>query len=193
MKIKKRNKNWKRINKPILTLKDKIWAAIVFVGVVVYSRSSNNIANYPSWIGYSMFAFVLILAILYLKKKVIEEINKTKDWISILSLLLHAVFLIAISFFISLILKVPFNYYNEYVSKKNKLEYVSCKIESVYTGRDAGVYYEYNGELNYKYTYRPIMEEIKRTGNYEDYEVEMIGRKGLFGSFVFENWKIRKK
>lgn len=187
MKERKSNKK--------ITGKQLIIFAIALVAYFFFMKSKSQIINYPNFIYYILFLTLITIWI----------ILKYREWsVSLLKLStfkqrliffsVELIKLMVIFWFLAGIILVPFNYYNIYTAKKNKLNTVYCEITGISTySQNRSIFYIFNGRTNTMYGYNELMDEIKDDAKYKNYYFVANVREGILDSYIIETWSIQKK
>lgn len=175
--------------------KKVFWLLVVLAVIYLpFLKSKNSIVNYPSWLCYSLFAFITALLLILRRKNLWSQLLTVKDFPSGSALTVRILTVLIFSWFVAGTILTPFNYYDIYIARQNYVEYVDCKITKVSTySRDRKLFYEFRNQTNVLYTYKPIMEEIRKNEQYEAYVLSAKVRSGLLGSYLLEDWEIKKK
>lgn len=84
-----------------------------------------------------------------------------------------------------------FNFVNKQVSNKSPTEIISCQITRIYLGRYSSI------DFNFKNCHNYFRENYHSIKDYENEDLSKIAieikvKKGLLGSYVVENWRIKK-
>lgn len=177
-----------------LSKKELLLAFGVLFIYLFYISSKDRIVNYPPYLTTFSLIVTFLAIIIIERKKPDALIHSIKNRFHIFDIALIFVARSILAWFISCILLIPFNYYNISVAKKNDLEYVDCLVKGgAKYSRDRRIFYEFNGELNSTFANKPIMEELRKSRNYDDYVFIAAIRKGLFGSYYLEDWDIKRR
>lgn len=171
-------------------------AALLFACLIIlyffYMKSKDSIINYPSWLYYGIFFIIVISVGVLCRNKFYSSSGEKKK--TTVSLLIGVAYVSIVSWLIAGVLLIPFNYYNLHIAKSNGLEHRDCIIKKVSAySKNRTIFYELDGRTNAKYAYKPIMEEIMATGDYDEYVFVANVRKGLFSSYILVSWDIRKR
>ncbi len=175
-------------------VKEIALSAVVLLIYFYHMDLNDSIINQPVWINYTLFLIIdLALSISNFNKLKISI--KTLIGISLYyNIALYLFKFSIISYFLSGIMMIPFNYYNIQIANEKSLEIVNCEIKNVSTySKNRCVFYNFKGNTNVMYGYTPVMEEIKDNGKFKDYCFIVKCRTGLFGSYIMESWRIEKK
>ena len=181
-------KQSKQINKKKLLL-----LVAMLVVYFFFMKSKDEIINYPKYINYSLFLLLFTTGFIYQLKCLKNTIvTKTKSLERILIIFLYVCKVLCLSWFITGICLIPFNYYNIYKSKKNTSEIIYCDIIGVSTySKNRSVFYTFEGKTNILYGYIPIMEHMKE--EYSNFQLIAHVRKGFLNTYILEDWNIKKK
>ncbi len=105
-----------------------------------------------------------------------------------------------ITFILTVILIVPFQYFLVQQSKGNKIEHYRCEITGVTWGRrtrsreiHAGVYCTFKGDTCHVSTHTSAVENIRHDNRFRDYWVVLHTRKTLLEAYVVEGAEVVHK
>lgn len=158
----------------------------------LYMRTSNQIINSPKWLFYSCATLVFTVTIIFgfrvIKSNYFLLKQHRDKYIYILMIFFQKIIL---TWFLTGIVIVPFNYYNIYISQKSPLEIVYCDIEGLVSrARNSKIYYVFNDKQYVLYGHNKLMDEIYEKKNYKDYKLTIKLRRGLFNSYTLDDWEI---
>lgn len=186
--IKSKNKREKYNGATLLIV------AGTLLGYFFYMKTKSVIMNYPNYLYYILFFIIAVLLFIlhYSNFKIIVSKIKRCDLYLYVALNLGKNFIIA--WFLAGIMLIPFNYYNIHTAKENSIEIINCEIKGISTySQHRNVFFVLNERTNVIYGFKPIMEEIKDNGKFNNYYFIAEFRKGLLGSYILESWDIQKK
>jgi len=156
------------------------------------------VINYPPYLFILVyFLSLLVLLLLFLKEASTEYKSQKKNNQSIFAGLMIIFFLFC-SYILAKVIMVPLNYYNFEYSKKNKLEVVKLDIYSLqyYNLKPTSNLFMFKFK-NSAYTIHSsnaVIREIYYNNNdFNNYNVEISIREGLFQSYCIEKWEIKHK
>jgi len=187
-----KNKKAKINNK--LTIVD--WIKLIgFVLVYFFFiKSKDIIINYPYWLLFTAFAIVLFIIAILQYREIQKEYSKTEKEDKPLFLVINGLKIAVIAYFISGIFLIPFNYYTIYNSKENALSSEKCEITGISTySKNRSIFYNFKGKTNVVNGFKPIMEDIKDDGKFENYYFAAEVRPGVCNTYILESWDIIQK
>ena len=187
-----KNKKAKINNK--LTIVD--WIKLIgFVLVYFFFiKSKDIIINYPYWLLFTAFAIVLFIIAILQYREIQKEYSKTEKEDKPLFLVINGLKIAVIAYFISGIILIPFNYYTIYNSKENALSSEKCEITGISTySKNRSIFFNFKGKTNVVNGFKPIMEDIKDDGKFENYYFAAEVRWGVCNTYILESWDIIQK
>lgn len=177
-----------------LTTEDWIKLVVFFVVYFFFIKSKDSIVNYPYWLLITVFAIVLVISTIYQYRKMCDDYSKTEKKDKLLFLVINTIKISVIAYFVSGIILIPFNYYAIYNSKKNNLSVENCEITGISTySKNRSIFYKFKGKTNVINGFKPIMENIKDNGKFENYYFVGEVRKSICNTYILENWSIIEK
>ena len=187
-----KNKKAKINNK--LTIVD--WIKLIgFVLVYFFFiKSKDIIINYPYWLLFTAFAIVLFIIAILQYREIQKEYSKTEKEDKLLFLVINSLKIAVIAYFVSGIILIPFNYYTIYNSKENALSSEKCEITGISTySKNRSIFFNFKGKTNVVNGFKPIMEDIKDDGKFENYYFAAEVRWGVCNTYILESWDIIQK
>jgi len=187
-----KNKKTKINNK--LTIID--WIKLIgFVLVYFFFiKSKDVIINYPYWLLFTALAIVLVIVAIWQYRKIQKEYSKTEKDDKPLFLVIIGLKIAVIAYFVSGIILIPFNYYTIYNSKESHVSSEKCEITGISTySKNRTIFYKFKGKTNLVNGFKPIMEDIKDNGKFENYYFVAQVKKGICNTYILENWDIVHK
>jgi len=187
-----KNKKAKINNK--LTIVD--WIKLIgFVLVYFFFiKSKDIIINYPYWLLFTAFAIVLVIVVILQYRTIQKEYSKIEKEDKLLFLVINSLKIAVIAYFVSGIILIPFNYYTIYNSKENALSSEKCEITGISTySKNRSIFFNFKGKTNVVNGFKPIMEDIKDDGKFENYYFAAEVRWGVCNTYILESWDIIQK
>ena len=178
----------RKVKSDLKSNKTIILLILMIVLYFFYMKSKDLILNFPSWIYYTIFIISVIVLLTNFYTKQIK--NKNFDRFQILTNVIQRIIL---SWFISGIILIPFNYFLIFSVKNNNSLSKKCEIINVSTyTKNRCIFYKLDNQTNVLYGYIPIMEEINENKKFENYNLILRVKKGLFNTYLMEDWNIIK-
>ena len=172
---------------------------LFLVGVVIvyffFMKTLDKIVNYPFFILYTISG-IIFTTLLFFDIKAFLVAFKNLDYLidKIISAILYSIKNLILSWFLSGIIIIPFNYYDIYVSKFNPSQTLILPIKSLYSRpRNNVIFYEFKGKTMILNGRIKIMDEIFNKKNFKDYELIFVVHPALIDSYVLEDWDIQRK
>lgn len=171
----------------------------IFSGCLIlyflFMKSMDKIINYPFVVLWGLSAIVFIFMSIYTFKRFVTKLktidNSTEK---IGAIIIQILYFAIISWLITGILLIPFNYYNIYKARDTLPETKYLEIKGlVARPRNNKIFYEFNGKMNVLYGKINLMNEIYAKGNFKDYYLTITVHKGLLGSYLVEDWDIIRR
>lgn len=172
------------------------WSKLIgFVLVYFFFiKSKDVIINYPYWLLFTAFAIVLFIIAILQYREIQKEYSKTEKEDKPLFLVVNGLKIAVIAYFISGIFLIPFNYYTIYNSKENALSSEKYEITGISTySKNRSIFYNFKGKTNVVNGFKPIMEDIKDDGKFENYYFAAEVRRGVCNTYILEGWDIIQK
>lgn len=188
MKNKKAKVNTK------LTIID--WSKLIgFVLVYFFFiKSKDVIINYPYWLLFTAFAIILVIVAIWQYRTIQKEYSKIEKEDKLLFLVINSLKIGVIAYFVSGIILIPFNYYTIYNSKESPVSSEKCEITGISTySKNRSIFYNFKGKTNVVNGFKPIMEDIKDDGKFENYYFAAEVRRGVCNTYILESWDIIQK
>jgi hypothetical protein len=134
------------------------------------------------------------LFIIYRSRKIIKSIIKVKNalFVRVINIVMHFISALLLSYFtLGFVSKITWDYFNLKEARQSEIEHISCKITKVIIGvgkHGPEIEFLYNGKTE------------KLPINYDSYsecspltaEVELDIKKGIWDSYVVENYRIKQ-
>ncbi len=163
---------------------------LIYLGVGLfllffYMKTKQGIINYPvpTYAFLLLIAFIPLLFFVFFRKQ--SEVLESG-----LTIIRH----LFVSWVVVGILLIPFNIYLKHTCSNSNMEQLELSLLSVSTySENRCFFYEYQGDSQVYYGYKPIMTQIYNANNASEYKVVFNVRKGAFDTFVIYKWDILKK